>query len=185
MNNNYVMLHEDKMTLNAANIAVISFFGCAFIVILLRWPAWLLRVVFRRFEKTLSGDNRRTSPTLLEQLLHVWDNEHVCPIRYLLLLLYIGANAFLIFAPKETAEISRRSAVSSTVNLVPAILSGRTRILIEALNLSYQQHNFAHKWFARISFIEALVHSAIVLHTGMPRTVQATCGLVASTTSQK
>ncbi|XWW92451.1 hypothetical protein V2A60_003791 [Cordyceps javanica] len=76
-------------------------------------------------------------------------------------------------------SVSRRSAVASTVNLVPSLLSGRTRILIESLNLSSQQHFFAHKWFARISFLEAIVHSGLVLKTGMPRTAQAICGLIA------
>lgn len=169
------------MALNTADITVICFFTVALLVILLRWPPWLFRQVFQNLEDAfplLSGDVHQTSLTFLTRTLHVLCGERIC--RYALLGLYISANAFFILAAGRSSEAGRRSAVASTVNLVPSLLSGRTRILIESLNLASQQHFFAHKWFARISFLEAIVHSGLVLKAGMPKTFQATCGLIAS-----
>ncbi len=174
-------LHIHEMAVNTTDIAVVCFFAVALVVIFLRWPPWLLRQVLHCVEDALpvlSGDIQQNGLILPTRALHVLGSERIC--RYALLGLYIFANTFFICAADRSSQVSRRSAVASTVNLVPSLLSGRTRILIESLNLSSQQQFFAHKWFARISFLEAIVHSVLVLKTGMPRTAQATCGLVAS-----
>lgn len=167
------------MALDTTNLAVICFFSVALLIILLRWPPWLSRQVFHRLEGTipmLSRNAHQASYNILTQSLHILGGESAC--RYALLGIYIFLNAFLIFAVDNGSQVRRRSAVASTVNLVPAILSGRTRILIESLNISSQQHFFAHKWFARISFLEAIVHSALMIRARMPHTIQATCGLI-------
>ena len=167
------------MALDTVNIAVVCYFTTALLLILLRWPPWLFRQIFRCLEDSfplLSGEAHQTSLTFLMRTIRTLGGERIC--RYALLGLYIFANTFFICAADRSSQVSRRSAVASTVNLVPSLLSGRTRILIESLNLSSQQHFFAHKWFARISFLEAIVHSGLVLKTGMPRTAQAICGLI-------
>jgi predicted ferric reductase len=85
----------------------------------------------------------------------------------IILLLYVAFNvAFCLVLPWDeeagsiVAALRGRSGTLSALNLVPTILFAlRNNPLIPLLQVSYDDFNLFHRWAARITIVEALVHT--------------------------
>lgn len=56
-------------------------------------------------------------------------------------------------------EMRNRTGVLAVVNMIPLfIMAGRTNLLINWLNLSFDSFNLLHRWFGRIVVIESVAH---------------------------
>lgn len=86
----------------------------------------------------------------------------------ILLVLYVGANiAWCLILPwdKERMEVVAalrgRSGTLAALNLIPTVLFAlRNNPLIPLLEISYDTFNLLHRWAARITILEAVVHTA-------------------------
>ncbi|KAF1837424.1 hypothetical protein BDW02DRAFT_141774 [Decorospora gaudefroyi] len=96
----------------------------------------------------------------------------------IMLVIYVGLNAAWCLAlpyntldHKETiAALRGRSGTLAALNLIPTILFAlRNNPLITLLQVSYDDFNLFHRWAARITIVEAIVHTAAWLHN----TIQA------------
>lgn len=170
-----------------ANTAFFIFWVCFFMGILLcRIPERLPRQVLGRWEcllPRLSGHRRHKWVTIPHRTLHYWDHQRVTLFHYVILLFYAAGNGLFFLNAEDLKEVQRRAAIACILNLVPVILAGRTRLLADALNLSFQQHYLVHHWFAWIAIVEAVIHAGIIVRGGMPKTGQSTCGLLVRPTT--
>ncbi|EMD94948.1 hypothetical protein COCC4DRAFT_64147 [Bipolaris maydis ATCC 48331] len=91
----------------------------------------------------------------------------------IMLLIYVGLNvAWCLALPydvldhRETlAALRGRSGTLAALNLIPTILFAlRNNPLISLLQVSYDDFNLFHRWAARITIAEAIVHTAAWLY---------------------
>ena len=174
------------MELQAVAIFTI-FWTCFFVgLFLCRLPERLPRQIFGHWEcllPRLSGHRQHEWVTIANRTLHLWDYQRITLFHYVILLSYAAGNG-LFFLNADSLEVQRRASIACIFNLIPVILGGRTRLLAGAFNLSFQQHYLVHRWFAWIAIVEAIVHAGVVIRGGMPKTGQATCGLLVRPTAQ-
>ncbi|CAE7030404.1 hypothetical protein PTNB85_04531 [Pyrenophora teres f. teres] len=87
----------------------------------------------------------------------------------ILLVVYVGLNVawcaalpYDVLDHKETlAALRGRSGTLAALNLIPTILFAlRNNPLITLLQVSYDDFNLFHRWAARITILEAIVHTA-------------------------
>jgi predicted ferric reductase len=125
------------------------------------WP-WLDRHLF-----TAPFWNKRHNKAF--QLSSAIDNGTM-PGRWhtLILTIYVSCNiAWMLVLPwheKETksvvASLRGRSGMLAALNLMPTVLFAlRNNPLITLLQVSYDDFNLFHRWAARITILEALVHT--------------------------
>lgn len=87
----------------------------------------------------------------------------------IMLVIYVGLNIawcaalpYSVLDHKETiASLRGRSGTLAALNLIPTILFAlRNNPLIKLLQVSYDDFNLFHRWAARITILEAIVHTA-------------------------
>jgi predicted ferric reductase len=91
----------------------------------------------------------------------------------IVLVIYVGLNAawclalpYSVLDHKETiAALRGRTGTLAALNLIPTILFAlRNNPLITLLQVSYDDFNLFHRWAARITILEAIVHTAAWVH---------------------
>ncbi|KAJ4288518.1 hypothetical protein N0V90_011755 [Kalmusia sp. IMI 367209] len=98
--------------------------------------------------------------------------------HFIMLVIYGGLNlAWCLALPWSNPEsksvvaaLRGRSGTLAALNLIPTVLFAlRNNPLIAILKVSYDDFNLFHRWAARITIVEAIVHTACWLHN----TIQA------------
>ncbi|KAF2265244.1 hypothetical protein CC78DRAFT_209325 [Lojkania enalia] len=92
----------------------------------------------------------------------------------IILILYFGSNiAYCLVLPWNNPEsmsvaaaLRGRSGTLAALNLIPTVLFAlRNNPLIPLLQVSYDDFNLFHRWAARITILEAIVHTAAWMAT--------------------
>jgi predicted ferric reductase len=127
-----------------------------------RWWPWVQRHIF-----TAPLWNKRHNKSF--QLSSAIDNGTL-PGRWhtVVLVIYVALNiAYCCLLPYDVpmhstiAALRGRSGTLAALNLIPTILFAlRNNPLIPLLQVSYDDFNLMHRWCARITILEAVVHTA-------------------------
>ncbi|KFY69538.1 hypothetical protein V496_00158 [Pseudogymnoascus sp. VKM F-4515 (FW-2607)] len=84
-------------------------------------------------------------------------------------ILYISVNILCIIIPRaSSAEISRRAATMSTINLIPLLCGPRLMLMSQLLGISLRAHFEFHTWVATTAVAQALIHVVISVTSKQP-----------------
>jgi hypothetical protein len=83
-----------------------------------------------------------------------------------LIVLFLSGNVFSMFFMAESSDdLRKRAALLSLINAIPLYAGGRVNGVTQYFGLTKESVAQAHRWFGRISIIEALVHCIFGLHS--------------------
>ena len=110
-------------------------------------------------------------------------NTHsVTRLDALLLALYLGTNGVVLgWAVGSQADLARRAAFTSLVNLTPLFFGGRTNPLMSFVGLPLPKYYLAHHWFGRVAIAEALLHAGLSASQNPSATASTVSGYVVRT----
>lgn len=89
---------------------------------------------------------------------------NVTRCQALLLLAYVTVNILVLVFPRQNqAEIGRKAALISALNIIPLSLGGRTNYFADLIGIPLGTYRFWHFWIGRVALTQALLHAGITL----------------------
>jgi hypothetical protein len=85
------------------------------------------------------------------------------------IIIYLVGNALcLTIGITSRTQLLKRAGMLSTVNLMPLALGAHMNLLINQLGLGLEAYHRIHRWIARVTIVEGLLHVALALTSQAP-----------------
>jgi len=59
------------------------------------------------------------------------------------------------------SDLSNRTALASTINLIPLFLGGHMNWVVSRCGISFESYSCVHRWLGRVSIAEGILHAII------------------------
>jgi hypothetical protein len=102
---------------------------------------------------------------------------------FLILLAFVGGNILsMSLFVRTKADFIGRSAMISTINLIPLALGAQMNIVASRCGIKLSTYSRAHRWLGRVTIIEGLIHAVVAVSSQKPNlhTLQDISGLIVS-----